>query len=334
MTGDAASRRASDAAPAFAATRRTLFGAAGAVLATPTLAQTARPTAIIVPLAAGAPPDLVARLLADGLARRTGTPHVVENRVGASGRIGTGAAARAMPDGGTLLLTTNALVLNVPMFRSIPYDPVADFAPVALLATSAFCLLLHPSGGATVAEFVARAKARPDALNYGSPGIGTPHHLAMELLRQRTGVELTHVPHRAFTGAANDLLSGQVAALFSTVGAARALAEDGRVRVAAMADPERHPSLPDVPTFAEAGFPGIEVNVWYGLFAPAGTPPATIARLNAAANEVLAAPEVRTAMAAQGMTPAPSPPDRLRDLVAADLARWTTVVRTAGIQPE
>ncbi len=317
--------------------RRTLFrvsGAAGVALAAPALAQTARPVTVIVPFSPGAPPDLVGRLIADGMARRTGTPHVVDNRVGASGNIGTGAAARATPDGTTLMVTTNTFVLNVPMFRNVPYDPVTSFAPVAQIGNVDMGMLLHPSGGATLADFIARAKARPGAVNYGSPGIGTPHHLGMELFAQRAGIEVTHVPYRGFAGATADLLSGQVTALFSTLGAAKTLSDEGRVRLVAVAAPARAPTVPDVPTFAEGGVPGVEMAGWYGLFAPAATPPATLARLNAVVNEVLALPEVRATMAGQGMTPVGGPPERLRDLVAADLARWTAVVRAAGIQPE
>ncbi len=314
--------------------RRAALAAFGAALAAPAIAQGSRPVTVIVPFSPGAPPDLVGRLIAEGLARRTGQPHVVDNRVGASGNIGTAAAARAAADGTTLMITTNTLVMNVPLFRSLPYDPVASFAPVAELGTIGFGLLLHPSGGASVAEFVARAKARPGALNYGSPGIGTPQHLGMELLRQRAGIDVTHIPYRGFAGATTDLLSGQVAALFSTIGAARELASGGRIHLVAVASAARLPIVPEVPTFAEAGVGGLEMAAWYGLFVPAGAPQAIVARLNAAANEVLASPEISAAMAAQGITVTGGPPERLRDLVAADLPRWTAMVRDAGIAPE
>ena len=320
--------------------RRAALRASGAALGAtlpvpvPAQAPSGRPVTVIVPFSAGSPPDTVARLLAEGFGRRTGQPFVVDNRTGASGNIGTAAAARAAPDGGTLMVTTNTLAMNVGLFRNLPYDPVASFAPVVELATAGFGLMLHPSGGASVAEFVARAKARPGALNYASPGIGTPHHLAMELFRQQAGIDVAHVPYRALAGAVTDLLAGQVAAMFVSIGAARALSQDSRARLVAVASPDRLPVVPDVPTLAESGLPATDMSGWYGLFAPAGTPPDTVARLNATANEVLAAPETAGALLSQGIVPVGGTPDRLRALVAADLARWAEVVRRAGITPE
>ncbi|TPG37729.1 tripartite tricarboxylate transporter substrate binding protein [Roseomonas nepalensis] len=308
----------------------------GAALAAPALAQgpAARPVTVVVPYSAGSPPDLVARLLAEGLARRTGQPYVVDNRTGASGNIGTAAVARAAPDGATLLVQTNTLAMNVSLFRNLPYDPLASFTPVVELATAGFGLLLHPTGGADVAEFVARARARPGRLNYGSPGIGTPHHLAMELFRQQAGIEVAHVPYRNLAGAVTDLLAGRIAAMFVSAGAAQGLAGESRVRLVAVAAPSRLPTFPEAPTLAETGLPATDMSGWYGLFAPAGLPPDALARLNAAANEVLADPEVAAALTAQGITPVGGAPDRLRALVAADATRWADVVRMAGIAPE
>lgn len=255
--------------------RRALGATLGAALAAPARAQgiSTRPITIITPFSAGSPPDFVARLLADGLGRRWNQPFVVDNRVGASGNIGTQAVARAAPDGHTLMVTASTLVMNVSLFRNLPYDPVASFAPVAELATVGFGLLLHPSAGASAAEFVARAKARPGAVNYGSPGVGTPHHLAMEMFRQRSGIQLTHVPYRGVAGAVTDLLAGQVAAMFVPIGSARELAKDNRVRLVAVASDARLAAAPEVPTLAEAGIAAMDMRDWYGLFAPAGTPP-------------------------------------------------------------
>jgi len=317
--------------------RRLALGSAfGAALAAPAVAQglSTRPVTVIVPFSAGSPPDVVARLVAEGFARRWNQPFVVDNRTGASGNIGAQAAARAAPDGHTLMVTASTLVMNASLFRQLPYEPVGSFAPVAGLATVGFGLLLHPSGGANAAEFVARAKARPGAINYGSPGVGTPHHLAMELFRQRAGIDVAHVPYRAVAGAVADLLAGQVAAMFVPIGSARELARDNRLGLVAVASAQRLAAAPDVPTLAEAGLPAMEMRDWYGLFAPAGTPAEIVSRLNATAGGILAAPEAAAALTAQGMAAVGGPPDRLRQDIAADLARWAGVVRDAGITPE
>jgi tripartite-type tricarboxylate transporter receptor subunit TctC len=319
--------------------RVTLLGGA-ALLAAPALAQgpaqapARRPVTVIVPYSAGSPPDIIGRLLAEGFARRWGQPFIVDNRVGASANIGTAAVARAVPDGQTLLVTTVTLGMNASLFRQIPYDPIASFAPVAELATVGFALLLHPSGGADLAEFLARARARPGALNYASPGIGTPHHLVMEMFRHAAGIDITHIPYRGLAGAVTDLLAGQVAAMFVTIGAAREAAQDGRVRLVAVAAPSRLPAIPATPTLAELGVPGVAMSAWYGLFAPAGTPPEMIARLNATANEVMASPEVLAVLATSGTTPVGGVPERLAATLAADLARWPAVIRDARITPE
>ncbi|MGG5823754.1 tripartite tricarboxylate transporter substrate binding protein [Falsiroseomonas sp. HW251] len=316
------------------ATRRALLGAGVALLARPALAQTGRPVTVIVPYTPGAPPDVVGRMLAEGLSRRLGQPFVVDNRAGASGNIGSAAVSRAAPDGTTLLVQTNTLAMNASLFQNLPYDPVTGFEPVIEIGTVGFALMLHPSAGATAAEFIARARARPGQLNYGSPGIGTPHHLAMELLKQQAGIDVAHIPYRGLAGATTDLLAGEVVAMFMSAGGAAELARGGRVRLAAVASPARLPTLPDTPTLAEAGLPATDMGGWYGLFAPHGTPAALVARLNAAANEVLATPETAAALAAYGTTPVGGPPERLRDLVAADMAKWAAVVRTARIPAE
>ena len=314
-------------------TRRAMLAATGAALALPVTAQ-GRAVTLVVPFSPGAPPDVVGRMMADGMSRRLGQPVIVDNRFGASGNIGSAAVSRAAPDGSMLLLHTNTLAMNASLFRDLPYHPVNGFAPVAHLADVGFGLMLHPSAGATAAEFVTRAKAQPGVLNYGSPGIGTPHHLVMELLKQQAGVDVTHVPYRGLSGAVNALLAGEVSALFLTIGAAKQLADGGRVRLVAVASPRRLPPMPDVPTLAEGGLPATDMSAWYGLFAPPATPPALIARLNAAVNEVLAAPETVAALTAFGTTPAGGPPERMRDMVAEDVTRWATVVRAAGIRPE
>ena len=201
------------------------------------------------------------------------------------------------------------------------------------LATIGFALLLHRSVGADAATFVKNAKAQPGVLSYASPGRGTPHHLLMELFRQKTGIDVMHVPASNFSSAMTDLLGGRVAAMFTTVTIAKSLPADGSVRIAGVASPNRLPSLPDVPTLAELGIAEVELQDWYAMFAPAGTSPEIVGKLNTTANEILASADVKTWLATQGMMPAGGTPDQLRDLLVVDIKNWSAVVRKAGIEP-
>ncbi|MFC0385179.1 tripartite tricarboxylate transporter substrate-binding protein [Muricoccus vinaceus] len=291
-----------------------------------------RPVTIIAPFGPGTPPDLVARMLAEALQRQRAQPFVVDNRPGASGTIGAAAVARAAPDGQTLLIATGTAAMNVSLFRSLPYDPVGSFAPVVLLASVPFAIIAHPAAGATLPEVVARARANPGRVNYATPGVGTPHHVATEMLRQRTGIQIEHVPYRAAGGAVADILNGTVSLMFLPAPQAVELSRDGRVRVLAVATEARLPELPAVPTTAEAGVPDMLMSDWYGLFAPGATPPDTVLRLNEAVNAVL--PAMTQPLAAQGMTSLGGPPERLRALFAAEIARWAAVIRTGGISAE
>ena len=327
-----------DAAPTTEAGRRPGLTrrAFGAALLLPVAARaqgpSSRPVTIIAPFGPGTPPDLVARLLAETLQRPLGQPFVVENRPGASGTIGAAAVARAAPDGHALMVATGTAAMNVSLFRSLPYDPVGSFAPVALLASVPFAIVAHPSAGTTMEAFLARARAEPGRINYGTPGIGTPHHIATEMLCQRTGIRIQHVPYRAAGGAVADLLGGTVGLMFLPVPQAAELSRDGRVRVLAVATEARLPELPGMPTTAEAGVPDMLMSDWYGLFAPAATPPEAIRRLNEGVNAAL--PAMAPALAAQGMTALGGPPERLRALFASEVARWAGVIRTGGISAD
>ncbi len=291
-----------------------------------------RPVTIVVPYTPGSPPDVIARVVGEGMSRRLGRPVVVENRPGASGNIGTEVVARAAPDGNTLLVQATTLAMNVSLFRTIPYDPIASFAPVATLMETEGALLLNAAlGGGNLSEFIARAKARPGALNYASPGVGTPHHLAMELFKRRAGVDLSHVPYRGLAPAITDVIAGQVSCMFIHTPPAVELNRDERVRVAAVTAAARLPYLANVPTLTEGGVTGVIMRDWYGLFAPAGTPPDVVARLNEAANAVLATPETTRALVAQGYEVIGGTPDALRERVAIAIPRWAAVVRDAGI---
>ena len=313
-------------------TRRAL-GAAALLLPGAALAQgpSARPVTLVVPYAPGTPPDVVARLVAEAMQRAWSQPFVADNRPGASGNIGTAAVARATPDGHTLLVVAGTMAMNVTLFRTLPYDPLTSFAPIALLASVPFALIAHPSAGSSMAEFLARARANPGRINYSTPGVGTPHHIAMELFRQRTGIDVVHVPYRSAAGAVADILGGQVGVMFIPISQAIELSRDGRVRILAVATAQRLPQVPDVPTTAEAGVPGMLMSDWYGLFAPAGTPPDVVRRLNEAVNQILVSPSMIQSLTAQGMTAIGGPPERLRDHVASEITRWAGVIRDANI---
>ena len=290
---------------------------------------------LTVPFTAGTGPDLLARILGEELRQRWGQAVVVDNKPGASGNIGTQVAARAAPDGHTLLMTVNTLVMNASLFKSVPYDPQKSFVPIAEIATGALALVVHPSLGVnSVEEFVAAAKARPGEINYASPGRGTPQHLAMELFKLTMKADIKHIPYPGSAGAVKDLVGGHVPAMFLPVHTALPLEQDKQIRILAVGSEKRAPQAPDVPTLAEQGVAGFDVDLWYGILAPAGTPQPIIDRYNVVMNEILAQPNVRAALEKQGLIPRGGPPERLAELIARDTPRWATVVREAGITPE
>jgi tripartite-type tricarboxylate transporter receptor subunit TctC len=290
---------------------------------------------IVVPFTPGTGIDVLARLVGEELRQRWNQPVVVENKPGASGNIGTQAASRAEPDGHTVMMTVNTFVMNASLFKSLPYDPVRSFEPIVEVATGAVALAVHPSVPAkSVRELIAAAKAAPGAITYASPGRGTPQHLAMELFKLTAGVDLKHVPYIGSAGAVKDLVGGHVKAMFIPVHTVLPLAGDGQVRVLAIGSDQRSPMAPAVPTLAEEGVAGFDVDLWYGLLAPAGTPKDIVQRYNAAVNEILGTPKVREALAQQGLIAIGGPPERLGELVQKDLARWAKVVKDAGITAE
>ncbi|MCR0982996.1 Bug family tripartite tricarboxylate transporter substrate binding protein [Roseomonas populi] len=320
--------------PRLARRRLLLASGAAAMLATPAIAQTAngrQPVTIIVPFTPGAPPDIVARVLAEGLQKRLGQPVVVDNRPGASGNIGAGLVARAAPDGHTLMVHTTTLVMNAGLYASLPYDPLASFAPIAMLTEVDYALVLHPSGGADLAEFITRARARPEALNYASPGIGTPHHLLMELFQRQAGLRLLHVPYRGTAGAVTGVTAGEVQAMFMPVSGAAELTRGGPLLAAAVTAPARLALLPEALTLAESGVEGVTVRDWFGLLAPSRVSPAALEGLNEAVNAVLAAPETVQALESQGYNVAGGTAEAFRRRMATDMERWGSLVREAGI---
>ena len=296
----------------------------------------AKAVRFIVPFTPGTGIDILARTLGQKLGERWKTPVVVDNRPGASGNIGTEAVAKAAPDGYTLLMTASTIVLNRSLFKTVPYDPVKDFAPVAPLALGSLALVTHPSLPVrSVREFVSFARARPREINYASPGNGTPHHLAMELFKQRTAIAVTHIPYKGTGGAVADLLGGQVSVMFLPIHVALPHTQAKKLRLLAAGATQRAAVTPDVPTLAEAaGIRDIDVDIWYALFGPPGLPRDIVQTLNAELAAILNAPETRDTLLKQGLTPKTGTPAELAKLVEADLERWGALVRAAKISAD
>ena len=305
----------------------------------PALAEDAypsRPIKIIVPFTPGTGIDILARTLGERMGQDLKTSVVVENRPGASGNIGTETVAKSAPDGYTLLMTANTIVLNRSLFKSIPYDPIKDFTPVAPLAIGRLALVTNASVPAkTVAEFVALAKRQPAKLNYGSPGNGTPHHLAMELFKSKTGIDVVHVPYKGSAGAVSDLLGGQINVMFLPVHVALPYVESGKLNMLAAGGNARASVTPNVPSLAEAsGVRDVDTDIWYGLYAPAGTPQNVVSTLNREVNALLKSSDVADTLGKQGLQPTGGTVDQLAQVTKTDLDRWSIVVRDAKIQPD
>lgn len=290
---------------------------------------------LIVPFTPGTGIDLIARTVGPKLAERLARPVVVDNRAGASGNIGTEAAVRAAPNGSTLLVSVNTLVINRSLYPGLPFDPVQDLMPVSLTSWGQLVLVTHPKAPfRTAAELVTAAKATPGRINYASPGVGTPHHLSMELFKNTSGVFLTHIPYRGTAPALTDLLGGQIETMFLPIHVALPHIRGGKLVALGIGSDKRHALLPEVPTLAEARAGNLNVDMWYGIFAPRGTPPDLVARLNRELQEILATDEVRRAFQTQGMDPAGSTPEAFGALVARDAERWAQLIKARGITAE
>jgi tripartite-type tricarboxylate transporter receptor subunit TctC len=295
-----------------------------------------RPVRLLAGFPAGGSTDTVARLVAQMLGARLGQNFVVENRAGASGNLATEAVARAAPDGYTLgLATTTTHGSNAGFARALPFDPVKDFAPVSMLGSSPFVMAVYPQLPAKdVREFIALAKARPGALTYGSAGAGSLAHLIGALFEHRAGVAMVHVPYKASAQSKPDLMTGRLDMQFATVPPTLALLRSGQLRALGIASTDRSALLPDVPTLSEAGLTGYEASLWFGIVAPAATPPAIVARLNREIVAALAAPEAKQALSQQGVDARASTPDALGARIRDEIVKWREVIAKAGIQPE
>lgn len=312
----------------------TLLGLGIGLTSAPSSAQTypSKPLKIINPFSPGGSSDTLARTIGQHLTGRLGQPVVVESRTGAGGNIGADAVAKSAADGYTLLMGTNFLPLAAVMNNKLNYDLVKDLAPVTLIGGTSMLLVANPQLPATTfAEFIALAKAKPGEIAYASPGLGTPNHLAMELMSDQMGIKLRHIPYRSNPLAMNDVLAGHVLLLLDFVSTGAPHVRAGRVRALATTGATRAQVLPDVPTMREAGVPNYEARAWFGVFAPMGTPREIIARLHTEIAAILAIPAVQDSLTTLGIEITSAGPDQLGALVKTDIDKWGAVVQKAGI---
>ncbi len=309
-----------------------------ASLALATVAQAAdypsRPIHLIVPYAAGGAADSIARVIAKRVGTAIGQTVVVENRGGGGSIIGTEFVNKSDPDGYTLLLgQSGPISINPAVYKSLPYDPLKDFAPISLTTTYPYLMVVNPALGVkTVREFVALAKGKPGELNYGTTGVGAANHLVAELFDSKAGIKMTHIPYRGTALAVNDLLAGQVQVVFSDPISALPHVNSGALIALAVTSQDRLPMAPDVPTMSESGYPGFDAVGWHGILAPAKTPPAIIARLNKEIQDALKDPETRTLLESEAMQIVGSSPEAFANFIKQDIAIWKEVADQAKIE--
>ena len=319
--------------PLFQATVGFLLAVSGALAQAQTWpTQTIR---LIVPFTAGTGMDTIARAVSPKLSERLGQPVVVQNIPGASGNIGADAVAKAAPDGYTLLVGANTMLMASQLYKQVPFDPVKDFSAVSMAAYGTLMLVANPKTGIkSMQELITQARARPGAIHYGSPGIGTPHHMAMELFKAQSQLFMLHVPYRGTAGYTQDLLSGEIMVGFLPVHIAQGFVATGRLNALAVGSPKRHPVAPNVATIEELGAKGVDVDMWYAFFAPGKTPAAVVTRLNTEIAAILKLPEVRDVLGRAGLDPSGSTPEELRAVVNKDFPRWGSVIKRNGISAE
>jgi tripartite-type tricarboxylate transporter receptor subunit TctC len=294
-----------------------------------------RPIRLVVPFAPGGTNDVLARILAVKLTERLGQQVVVDNRPGAGATIGSAIVARAAPDGHTLLITGAGHAINPSIYRTLPYETERDFAPVGLVGGGAYVMVVHPSVPAKSAkEFAAWVKSKPGEVSYASAGVGNPTHLAAELLKIAASIDMQHVPYKGGGAVLPDLIAGRVSMFFASISTAIAHIQSGKLRAIAVTTAKRDATLPEVPTFMESGFPDYEVNAWYGMLGPGKMPRTIVNRVNAELRHALSDADTRKQLQARGIDPESGTPDAFAALIRKDIAKWATVVRTAGIKPE
>src|SRR3954447_4469094 len=293
-----------------------------------------RPVRVIVPSPPGGGTDILARVLAQHFSKALGQPFVVENKPGAGNMIGIESVARAPADGYTLLVVASTLALNSVLYKKVPYDPVRDFAPITLAATAPNVLVVNSALPVkSLPEFIALAKAKPGALSYGTPGIGTSPHLCMELLQYMAKIDLQHVPYKGTAAAVTDVIGGQIQVAFATALTAKTLVDAGRLRALAVSGPKRVEALPSVPPVAEA-VRGYEAMQWYGLVAPAGTPAAVIERVHTEAIKALGSRETKERLATDGAEALGSAPSEFAAFIRRELEKWSQVAQAAKIEKQ
>ena len=295
----------------------------------------AQPIRIIVPFTPGTGMDTIARTIQPRLSERLGQPVVVVNQPGASGNIGAEAVAKSAPDGNTVLMGANTMLIASQLYKNANFNPLKDFAPVSMAAWGTLMLVAHPKTGIkSVAELIAQAKSKPGSISFGSPGVGTPHHMAMELFKLETNLFMLHVPYRGTAGYTQDILSGELNVGFLPVHIAQGFVNGGKLNALAVGSPKRHPVSPNVPAFSELGFKGIDVEMWYAFYLPAKAPQPVVDRLNKELVAVIKMPEVRDVLGRAGLDAASSTPDELAAVAAKDYPRWGKVIQVKGIVGE
>ena len=293
----------------------------------------ARPVRLIVPFGPAGSADALARTLQPSLSDTLGQPVVIDNRPGASSTIGTEMAARAAPDGYTLVMITTTHTVNPSLLAKLPYDSVKDFAPVSLVVSQPNILVVHPSVPVkSVKELVALAKAKPNTLNFASGGNGSSPHLSGELFKLVAAIEITHIPYKGSGPGVTDLLGGHVQMMFAGPLALEQHIKSGRLRALAVADRRRSTVVPDIPTMTEAGFPGVETGTWYGILAPARTPPAIVTSLQRTIARTVQMPDLKSRIVNQGVDIVASSPDDFHKFIIAEIAKWSRVVQKAGVR--
>ena len=311
------------------------IAAAGLPSAVRSQGLSSRPVRLLIAQAPGTTPDSLARLLAPRLQARWNQPFVVENRPGASGALGMDAVAKAPPDGHTMQVNVSTTVTLPLFYAKLGFDPLTSFQPVGLIGATNFVLVVHQSVPVTtVREWITWAKSQPGKLNYASPGLGTHHHLCMELLKQMVGVDIVHVPYKAASQAYTDFIGGQIPTMFMPLPNALGFAKEGRIRLLAGTMRERFGLGPELPSLSEAGVRDFNVEPWYGLWAPAGMGADLLAKYDTLLREVLAEPETREALAKIGVVAKSSSPTDLGKIARAEFELWTRVLQQAGIKPE
>lgn len=321
---------------------RTVFclaiGIAPGIATPPALAQQTypnKPVRVIAASSPGSAVDIVARIIAPKLGERLGQQVVIDNRAGAGGNLGAEIAANAAPDGYNLFMGTPAQTINPGLYRALNYDLVRDFAPVSLVTTGHYSIVVHPSLPVkSVRELIALARTKPGQLLYASAGNGNATHLAAALFSSLTQVDLVHVPYKGSGPALTDLIGGQVQLMFSNLTAALPYVKSGRLRALAVTGEKRSPAAPELPTVMEAGVPGYAVISWFGIMTPAGTPREIVMRLNSEIGQVMRSPDIRKRLATDGAEPTFTTPEKFGDFIKAEIAKWTKVIRDAKINPE